>query len=351
MELSLGQYVFVDANVWITWGQGFGKAEASTLAELVKHDLVILVTTDLTIMEIAKRFRNNDIAALEPLTKPDLQHAAQRYLKLKVPEFDREALRKSLFEHHMRAVSQDLAERFDAHVRSINSVKPTHILDQYTHGTGLFSASTKKDQFPDAFIFAVISKGVSAKRPLIVWSQDGDFSTACEKAEHITRVTSMPKLLRALGVMPEGEAVIQVFDDNPALFLHPLKAEIEECSIDVYDIDDADAEVLQVLEVVSIEVSALYQIGEGQDRYIGFAECHLRVELSFSHPDWESAMWDSEDKVAIPFHTVEGETQTEIDPFEFSFLADVKDGEIVRIYDCELKGWGLRVALTQDEKY
>lgn len=351
MALVPRQQVFVDANVWIAWGQGFGKAEASTLAELVEHGLVVLVTTDLTIMEIAKRFRNNDIAALDPLTKPDLQHVALRYLKLKVPEFDREELRRSLFEHHMEVVKEDLDKRFNAQIRSINSVPPTQILDQYTHGTGLFSASTKKDQFPDAFIFAAISEGVNADRPLIVWSQDGDFATACEKAEHITRVTSMPKLFEALGVTPEGEAVIQVFDDSPALFLQPLREAIEGYSIEVTDVDEAEAEVLQITEVLSVEVTALYQTGEGQDRYIGFGECHLKAELSFNHPDWDSAMWDSEDKVAIPLHMVEGEVEIEVDPFAFSFLADVKGGKIFRIYDCDVKGWGLQAALTQDQDY
>ncbi|WP_372390374.1 PIN domain-containing protein [Xanthomonas sp. NCPPB 3582] len=98
------QRVFIDANVWISWGLEFRKAEASTLDDLIEHDLVKVIVTDLTIMEIAKRFRNNDFDKLDPLTKSELRSAADRHLGLKIPEINREALRESLFEHHLGKV-------------------------------------------------------------------------------------------------------------------------------------------------------------------------------------------------------------------------------------------------------
>lgn len=340
--------VFVDANVWITWGQGFAKAEASTLAELINHGLVSLVTTDLTLMEVAKRFRNNDVSALDPLLKSDLKDAALKYLELNIPVIDREQLRARIFERHMRAVRSAMLIRFQAQVRKIDIVKPSHILEQYTQGIGLFGPSGKKDQFPDAFIFAAISDGVSAERPLIVWSQDGDFSNACEKAEHITRVTSMPQLLDALGIKRENDEMRELFEGKPELFLTPLHGEMMGYSIDVDDVDDAEVEVVEVLEVLSIDVSSVYRADEGQNNFIGFGKCEVRAQVSFTHPDWDSAVWDSEDKVLVPMHSVEGDAEIDLGPYSFTFLAEVRDGRIVRIHECDMKErWGLSASLHQ----
>lgn len=350
MAVANARRLFVDANIWITWGQGFAKAEATTLIELINHGLVKLVSTDLTLMEIAKRFRNNDIAALDPLIKADLKHAALQYLQLEIPGFDREKLRASIFDRHLQRVKSAMFSQFQAELRSIDSVKPSYILEQYTQGTGLFGPSGKKDQFPDAFIFTAVSSDVSAEKPLVVWSQDGDFASACEKTEHITRVTSMPQLLDALGIEREDGAIQELFDSQPELFLTPLHEELMGYSIDAEDVPDAEMELLEVLDVVSIEVASVYRAGEG--KYIGFGKCEVRAHVEFKHPDWDSAVYDSEDKVLIPLHSVEGETELDLGPYSFTFLADVVDGQIAQIHECDMKErWGLRGSLLQERDH
>ncbi|AWH33946.1 PIN domain-containing protein [Stenotrophomonas sp. SAU14A_NAIMI4_8] len=352
MAVANARRLFVDANIWIAWGQGFAKAEATTLTELINHGLVKLVSTDLTLMEIAKRFRNNDIAALDPLIKADLKHAARQYLQLEIPGFDRDKLRVQIFNHHLQKVKLAMFSQFQAEVRSIDNVKPSHVLEQYTHGTGLFGPSGKKDQFPDAFIFAAVSGDVSAEKPLIVWSQDGDFAIACEESGHITRVTSMPQLLDALGIKREDDAIQELFDSQPELFLTALQEELMGYSIDADDVPDANVELLEVLDVISINVTSVYRAGEGEGKYIGFGKCEVRAQVEFNHPDWDSAIYDSEDKVLIPLHSVEGETELDLGPYSFTFLADIVDGQVAQIHECDMKErWGLRGSLLQDRGY
>ena len=38
----------------------------------------------------------------------------------------------------------------------------------------------------------------------------------------------------------------------------------------------------------------------------------VRAKVSYSHPNWDEAMYDSEDKVLIPFEDVSGETEIEL---------------------------------------
>ncbi|PPT23352.1 hypothetical protein XarCFBP6771_02955 [Xanthomonas arboricola] len=320
--------------------------------DLIEHGLVKVIVTDLTIMEIAKRFRNNDFDKLDPLTKSELRSVADRHLGLKIPEINREALRESLFEHHLNLVQTAMKKRFKASIVSIDEVKPSEVLKHYTEGTGLFGPSGKKDQFPDAFIFAAIGAGATEHSPLTVWSNDGDFASACDKEEHIQRVTSMPKLLEALGIQPEGEGLIQLIEDCPDKFEAPLEDVVSDYSVDATDVEDAEIIVLEVLAVNDLKVSALYRISAAEDTYIGFGKCTLSTNASYSHPDWDTAIWDSEDKVAIPLEKVDGEKEVEIDSFSFSFLADINDGVLNSIYDCEVKEtWGLSATLHSLNDY
>jgi len=346
------QRVFVDANLWISWGPGFPKAEAATLEQLVEDGLVKVISTDLTIMEIAKKFRNSDVERLDALTKSDLRQAAQQLLNVALPQVDKEAIRTQFFERHLGDVKQQMVKRMRAEVRSIDSVKPTDILSSYTHGTGLFGPSGKKDQFPDAFIFATISSDVSGDNPLIVWSQDGDFAQACDRNEHITRVRSMPQLLDALGIAQEGEAMIELLQGRDDLFLVALQEALTGMSVQAQDEDDAEVEVTGVVAVEDVTVSRLYRVSGQADQFIGFGCCEPKANVSFTAPDWDSAIWDSEDKVLIPLHSIEGEVEVEIQEFAFSFLAEIRNGEVVIIDALELKEpWGLTTFLRDEDEY
>ena len=179
------QRVFVDANFWIQFGHNFSSAEAASLEELVELGIARVIVTDLTISEIAKRFTKHDFEKLELLAKKEVRDAAKRHLNHEIPVIDRDVLRQSIFDSHMREVSTQLRNRFKAIVLSIDSVKPSRILDDYTHSKGLFSASSKRDQFPDAFIFGAISTEAKENDSIIVLTGDGDFAEAAKNAENL----------------------------------------------------------------------------------------------------------------------------------------------------------------------
>ena len=39
----------------------------------------------------------------------------------------------------------------------------------------------------------------------------------------------------------------------------------------------------------------------------------MDVKVSYHHPDWDTATYDSEDKVLLPHHTVEGEKNIDVE--------------------------------------
>jgi hypothetical protein len=352
MEITRPQRVFIDANTWISWGHELNKAEASTLEDLIDHGFVKVVVTDLTINEVAKKFRNNDFDKLEPFTRPDLRHTAKEHLGLDFPEVDKIELRQSLFDHHYKNVERALRGRFRAEVRSIDEVKPTDVLKDYTHGAGLFGPSAKKDQFPDAFIFAAIGQAATKDEPLLVLSKDGDFAKACEEAPHIHRVDSLPRLLEALGIAPEDDELISTIEEDIDLFQEPLAELLADTFLDAEDVEDAEIEFVKLIGVKSIEVKAMYRIGEKEQSYIGFGKASADIEVRYSHPDWESAYWDGEDKVAIPHESVEGTSDVVTDDFLFSFLVQIEKDAAPHVYNCEVREpWGITVTLYPQDHY
>lgn len=338
MAAGRGCRVFVDANIWISWGYQLSKAEATTLADLVEHELVRVVVTDLTVIEIAKRFRDIDFEKLEPLTKADIRGLAKQLLGVDIPVVDREELRTSLFNGHLDAVRLRLRNRFNAEVRSIDTVKPSQVLTHYTNGTGLFGPAGKKNQFPDAFIFSAIAGDLSERNPLIVLSQDGDFANACEKTPHIQRITSMAALLKELAIEPEGAAMIALVVAAPNQFELALTEMLQDYGVEATDVEDAEIEVLDVQRVSDLQLTGLYRISEEDSKYIGFGTCSLEASITFTHPDWDTATWDSEDRVPIPHRSIDGEMDADIDNIKFSFLVDITNGVVGSVSNCEARG-------------
>jgi len=345
MAAKRGQRVFVDANVWISWGYQLSKAEASTLADLVEHELVRVVVTDLTVIEVAKRFRDIDFEKLEPLTKADIRGLAKQHMDLAIPVVDREELRSSLFGGHLDAVKRRLHSRFNAEVRSIDAVKPSEVLTHYTNGTGLFGPAGKKNQFPDSFIFSAITSDLSERNPLIVLSHDGDFASACEKTPHIQRVTSMAALLKALAIEPEGAETIALVVAARSQFEPALTEMLQDYGVEATDVEDAEIDVHYVQRVSELQLTGLYRISEEDNKYIGFGNCEVEVFISFTHPDWDTATWDSEDRVPIPHRSVDGEMDVDIDDIRFSFLVEIENGVVGNVSNCEVRG--TRGVMTQ----
>jgi PIN domain len=331
------QKVFVDANFWIQFGHNFSSAEAASLEELVELRIARILVTDLTISEIAKRFTKHDFEKLELFSKKEVRDAAKRHLNHDIPVIDRDALRQSIFDTHMRDVSTQLRNRFKVIVLSIDSVRPSHILNDYTHSKGLFSASSKRDQFPDAFIFGAISTEAKEDDNIIVLTGDGDFADAAKNAENLRRVASFPALFDDLGVRREDDSVIERIEEKAESFVKPLAEMLGDYLIDVDDVEDADIEVLNVTKV-DISVRIAYRINQNMDTYIAFAKADVEAEVYYRHPDWDGAAWDSEDKVLIPFDTIDGTADVEIDDIPFSFIIQFNDDKSVTITGCEIKG-------------
>jgi hypothetical protein len=323
MATTRPRKIFLDANVVIRAGKPPGGPLIPRVADLVDAGYVKVVTTDLTKIEIAKKHAGNDFEVMGDLTKRRVRDLADEILGVKLPGISSADLHRKLLEKYQASV-EAMFRSLRTETLSIDSVKPSVVFDAYARKTGLFGDDAKKDQFPDAFIFEVLKATATKGASLTIVSDDKDFAAAIKDAEHITRLKSIADLFAELGlrieVAPDVEDFVEKNLDEIVAIVHK---ELNQWGLTVYDVDDADIDESTVENVSFINFRTFRTAGEGKDILV-VGRIEMDVKVSYHHPDWDTATYDSEDKVLLPHHTVEGEKNIDVEA-DFSMTLKVDE--------------------------
>jgi hypothetical protein len=73
--------------------------------------------------------------------------------------------------------------------------------------------------------------------------------------------------------------------------------------------------VIEETSVTEVKVKELTSFGsaEAGGLILIVGRLSVKANISYTHPNWDEAMYDSEDKRLIPFEDVSGETEVSID--------------------------------------
>jgi hypothetical protein len=304
--------IFLDANVVIRAGRPPGGPLIPRVADLVEAGYVQVVTTDLTKMEIAKKHAVNDFEVMGDLTKRRVRDLSDEVLGVKLPEISPADLHRKLLEKYQKSVDA-MFRSLRAETLSIDGVKPSIVFDAYARKTGLFGDEAKKDQFPDAFIFEVLKAVATKGDPLTIISGDKDFTCAIRGVEHINRLKSVADLFAELGLTIEAAPDVKEFvENNMDEIVTTVHNELNQWGLQVSDVDDAEIDESTVENVSFIDFRTFRTAGESKDILV-VGRIEMDVKVSYHHPDWDTATYDSEDKVLLPHHTVESEKNIDVE--------------------------------------
>src|ERR1700693_3426043 len=87
--------------------------------------------------------------------------------------------------------------------------------------------------------------------------------------------------------------------------------ELNQWGLQVSDVEDAEIDESTVKNVKFIDFRTFQTAGEGKDIPV-VGRIEMDVEVWYHHPDWDFATYDSEDRVLVPHHTVEGEKSVDV---------------------------------------
>jgi hypothetical protein len=301
--------VFLDANIVISAGKPPGGPEIERVVDLVEAGLVTVLTTDLTMTEVAKKHAQNDFDAIKEITQPHFRKIVEAATGIALPAVTKPQLRKQLKDTYDKSTAE-MFKSLGAKTLAIDDVKPSAVFDAYAAGEGFFSGDGKKDQFPDAFSFEALKEEATEEQPVIIVSNDADFERPVETAEHISLVKSLPDLFAALGLemeAPELDAFLAAHDEE---LVERVNQELNEWGL-VGDEEDSEIDEITVSSVEVAKLTAFKPTEEGGSVLV-VGKLDVQAIVSYTHPDWVNASYDSEDGVLYPHGDVSGETEVEV---------------------------------------
>lgn len=320
--------VFLDANVLIQEGKT-GSPILERLVDLVDIGLIAILTTDLTMTEVAKKHTENDINIVKDFTRPHFRAILSDALGEKLPEINKTKLKELLSIKYIKSTKK-IFNSLKAKILTIDDVSPSTIFGSYSRREGFFSGEGKKDQFPDAFIFECLRKISNADSPIIIVSSDGDFVAPSKLAENISLVKSVAELFSTLGLEMEVPEVEDFFSNEHGKLISSFNTELSQWGLMVSDVMDAGIDDATVTDV-KLENFTAFQTLQNDRNILVAGDATVTAEISYTHPDWDTASWDSEDKVAIPWDHVSGEKEITFEvPFSMTLSVD-KSGKPVEV--------------------
>ncbi|WOF43070.1 DUF4935 domain-containing protein [Sphingopyxis indica] len=298
---------FLDANVVISAGKPPGGPEIARVIDLVEAGLVTVLTTDLTMGEVAKKHVQNDFDAIREISQPHFRQIVEGATGIALPAIKRPELRQKLKAKYDKATAE-MFKALGATTLAIDDVKPSVVFDAYAAGEGFFAGDSKKDQFPDAFAFECLKNEASKRHPVIIVSNDGDFEGPVKGASHISLVKSFPELFKALGLEMAAPELDTFFSDHDDELVKKVDQELNSWGLEANDVMDAE---IDEITVNSAEIKKLtaFKPSEGGRPILVVGTLEVQALISFTHPNWDEAMYDSEDKVLIPFEDASGEAE------------------------------------------
>ncbi len=228
----------------------------------------------------------------------------------KIDQINKTKLWDILMEKYQASVAEMFKE-LDATPLAIDNVKPSAVLKSYAEETGLFSGESKKDQFPDAFIFECLKQVATKENQVIIVSDDGDFEKPAQSEKYVNVIKSLPSLFKSLGYEMDAPEVSNFLENKSDELAALVGEEINAWGL-IGDVEDSEIFDVKVLGLEIGKITSFQPVEEGGDLLV-IGTVRVSANVEYSHPDWDSASYDSDDKVLIPRQDVNGEAELEFD--------------------------------------
>jgi hypothetical protein len=182
-------------------------------------------------------------------------------------------------------------------------------MESYDKQLPPFAPGEKEKEFSDAFTIAILDAfHAKTNEPTIVISSDNDFRKACETRPHLLHFNSLSAFIGSVEAKNNAliSACLDLLAQDDSLLKSAVATEFENLGFTLRE--DWSAEIHNVI-VDNVE---FYEFNVTEARgsccFASFtANNSFRAETTFD--DYDSAIWDSEEKISIPMHRHDAEIE------------------------------------------
>jgi hypothetical protein len=163
----------------------------------------------------------------------------------------------------------------------------------------------------------------SETEPIVVVSDDGDFDAPSKAAKNIFVVKSILELFTRLGLKVDAPEIEGFLKGHHQDAVDLVNSELNNWGLQVSDVEDAEVDEVTVNDIEFLELTSFGK-SEESSVILVVGQVKIQANISYTHPDWDTATYDSEDKVLIPWNDpVSGDKDVEIEAdFSMSILTD-----------------------------
>lgn len=319
--------VYLDSNIMIKLGVAPQSPSLDRIIELQKKGVINVVTTTLTLDEISKKFTSNDSKLINDIARPGFKKAFGKVSKLELPFDTKQDVFKALLKENRKIVSK-IHKSISATVLDVDDVKPSTVFEQYAKGEGVFSGGAKEGQFQDAFIFEALKRALKGIGPIHVVSEDGDFQPLVKThSKKFKLYTTLEEFItRVDKTILDEDDIEEWLQGNIEELEGEFESQLNDWEIESMDVPDGYVEKSTVNSIDFVEFQGFGPVKRNGSALI-IGKVNLSALLSFTHPNWDEAMYDSEEKVVMPSEYVNGEIESDLD-VSFSMSVSVEKGKL-----------------------
>lgn len=302
--------VFVDSSVFIGKNYQYEHPSFVALKDAVSTGRANLLVTDITIEEV-KAHIDSDVSessqALKKVRGPAkiLKNIAELSDSAIFNDIDRASFCEELYKQFEQFLTDT-----NVVIVSVSEANTRSIFDCYFKRAAPFGEGKKKSEFPDAFALSALNEWAeSEQKDVFVVSQDSDMNGIKVNFPRLSALGSLEEFLGRVTSYFEELAPLaqQVLENNLSKISSMLEEEFQGLGFVLVD-QDGDVDETRVTEVG--EISAyLISLTPGLNGEPAEARFELTTTIAYeadvSYDNLETASYDSEDKVLIPWETVE----------------------------------------------
>lgn len=334
--------VFIDSSVFIGKNYNYVHPSFVALKEAILNARANLLVTDVTIEEIKANIDEDVGKASQALKKI---RATAKVLR-NVPSLNESVVFEDI---DQASVGTQLVEQLEQFLKdakadtvSVAEADTSFVFDCYFKKSPPFGDGKKKSEFPDAFVLSTLSEWAeSMQEYVIVVSQDSDMLGIESQFPRLSVVGSLEKFLNKVTSYFEELAPTaqQLLEENLKEIESRLEQEFQLLGFILAD-QEGDVNETRVTEIGDIS-AYLIALNHGPDGKPAEARFELTTTIEFeadvSYDNLETASYDSEDKVLIPWETVERTVYcSEIVQADLSFLFNTEHPHNVEIKELNL---------------
>lgn len=297
-------FVYIDSSIFIGKNLDFNGKHFKAFQKLAIEEKIELILTTVTISEVKNYIKRE----VEQLSQSLKKFRSTARIARNLPESNVHGI---FDEMNIDETIAMLQEQFNFFIKSCNAkildlsqVDSERIFSEYFHNYGPFAEGKKKNEFPDAFILGALREFVwEKKKDIYVVSTDKDFEKAAKCYWDGNYVPSLEAYLELATSHYERLAPLAI------CLLKENSGELEKsistlfCDMGFY-LGDQKGEVLDV-NVIDITNIDQYLISVDERK----AEFDITALIKYSahvmYDNLENAMYDSEEKVLIPFEKID----------------------------------------------